>query len=81
MKLHNLGEVNDFLYTVDRCNGEVWLEDNEGSKINLCSKLSQYVAIAALLDAHGDNLELFCEFPEDEAKFYVLFSDHPQMGG
>lgn len=80
MKLHNLGEVNDFLATVDRCIGEVWLEDHEGSKLNLRSKLSQYVAIAALLGAHGDDLELFCEFPEDEAKFYVLLSDHPEMG-
>lgn len=80
MKLHNLGEVNDFLYTVDRCKGEVWLEDQEGSKINLRSKLSQYVAIAALLGVHGNELELFCEKPEDEAKFYVLFSDHPAIG-
>ena len=54
MKLHNLGEVNDFLHTVNRCKGEVWLEDRDGSRINLKSKLSQYVAIAALLGEPGD---------------------------
>lgn len=80
MKLHNLGEVNDFLTTVDRCAGEVWLQDQEGSKINLRSRLSQYVAIGALLGDHGAELELFCELPSDEAKFYVLLSEHPEMG-
>lgn len=80
MKLHNLGEVNDFLHTVNRCKGEVWLEDRDGSRINLKSKLSQYVAIAALLGEHGDELELFCDIPEDEGKFFVLLSDHPAMG-
>lgn len=80
MRLRNLGEVNDFLTTVNRCVGEVWLQDDEGSRINLKSKLSQYVAIAALLGDQGDSLELFCEFPEDDAKFYVLLSDHPQIG-
>ena len=30
MRLHNIGEVNDFLETVDRCEGDVWLESVEG---------------------------------------------------
>lgn len=29
MRLHNIGEVNDFLETVDRCEGDVWLESGE----------------------------------------------------
>lgn len=80
MKLHNMGEVNDFLSTVDRCKGDVWLEDRQGSRLNLKSKLSQYVAIAALIGEHGDDMELFCDFPEDEGKFFVLLSDHPDIG-
>ena len=80
MKLHNLGEVNDFLHTVDRCRGEVWLADQQGSRINLKSRLSQYVAISALLGEHGDDMEVQCEIPEDEAKFFLLLSDHPSMG-
>ena len=32
MRLHNIGEVNDFLETVDRCKGDVWLESVEGDK-------------------------------------------------
>ena len=56
MKLHNIGEVNDFISTVDRCKGNVWLEDRQGSRLNLKSKLSQYVAIAALISEHGIDL-------------------------
>ena len=35
MRLHNIGEVNDFLETVDRCKGDVWLESAEGDKLSL----------------------------------------------
>ena len=57
MKLHNLGEVNDFLHTVDRCKGEVWPEDRDGSRINLKSKLSQYVSMANIF-SNGEIPEL-----------------------
>ena len=40
MKLSNIGEVNDFLEVVNRCEGDVWLQSTEGDKINLKSSLS-----------------------------------------
>lgn len=79
MKLRNLGEVNDFLKTVDQCRGKVWLSDDDGNRINLKSKLSQYVAVGMLLSDHGRDMDLFCELAEDEAKFWLLLSDHPDM--
>lgn len=79
MKLKNIGQVKGFLATVNRCEGDVWLESSEGDKINLKSSLSQYVAIAALINVEGEKLELFCSLPSDEAKFYVLFSEHPDI--
>ena len=79
MKLRNLGEVNDLLKTVDQCRGVVWLSDDDGNRINLKSKLSQYVAVGMLLSDHGRDMDLFCEFAEDEAKFWLLLSDHPDM--
>ena len=45
MKLSNIGEVNDFLEVVNRCEGDVWLQSTEGDKINLKSSLSQHVGI------------------------------------
>lgn len=79
MKLSNIGEVKDFLAVVDRCEGDVWLQSDEGDKINLKSSLSQYVAVAELIKDEGKNLELFCSKPSDEAKFFVLFSEHPDI--
>lgn len=81
MKLHHLGEVNDFLYTVDRCEGQVFLEDQDGNQINLKSALSRYVALGALLSDRGPDLDLVCENQADEAKFFVFLSEHPQVGG
>ena len=57
---------NEFLAIVDSCKGEVTLRSVDGDIFNLKSKLSQYIAIAALLGQHGDELELFCSDREDE---------------
>ena len=79
MKLSNIGEVNDFLEVVNRCEGDVWLQSVEGDKINLKSSLSQYVAVAELIKDEGNNLELYCSKQSDEAKFFALFSEHPDI--
>lgn len=79
LKLKNIGHVHDFIRVVDRCRGEVWLESVDGDRINLKSNLSQYIAIAALITNAGDKLNLYCSDKTDEARFYVLFSDNPDM--
>ena len=79
MKFTKAVEVNDFLRTVDECEGEVWLESVYGDKYVLKSVFSSYIAMAALLSTHGDELELFCQLPEDRAKFYKFFKDHPSV--
>lgn len=79
MKLANIKEVNNFLKTIDECDGEVWLESVDGDKINLKSKLSQYVAISALISCEADNLELFCSSKEDEIKFFKFFYENPEV--
>ena len=79
MKFTELSEVNDFLRTVDSCKGEVWLESSQGDKIVLNSVLSHYIAMTMLLTQHGDMLELFCQYPEDEAKFFRYFKKYPDV--
>lgn len=77
MRLTNISEVNTFIKLINECKGDVWLESAEGDKINLKSKLSQYVAISALLSIEGDHLDLYCSLPEDESRFIMFFHEHP----
>lgn len=49
MKLTKIEQVNEFLSIVDSCKGDVTLRSLDGDIFNLKSKLSQYIAIAALL--------------------------------
>lgn len=79
MKLTNIKEVNNFLNAVNQCKGNVWLESVDGDKINLKSKLSQYIAISALISCESDNLELFCSLKEDEALFFKFFNENPEV--
>lgn len=77
MKIKNLKTLNDFIFNVNRCKGQVWLETPEGDRFNLKSSFSQYVAFGKLLSEHGDSLELFCSDKEDEALFFEFFSANP----
>lgn len=77
LRLSNIKEVEGFLNAVNECESSVWLESQYGDKFNLKSKLSQYVALSALLGENGDELMLFCSLREDEAKLLKFFHDFP----
>lgn len=77
MKLKNVSSVQDFMMTLSKTNGRVWLESADGDKFNLKSSLSCYVALGRLISEKGSELELFCSEPDDERLFYDFFSDHP----
>ena len=79
MMFQTIEQIDDFLDAVQKCKGNVYLKSNEGDVFNLKSRLSQYVAIGALLDDEGDYLELFCDEYEDEGRFYKFFADHPEV--
>lgn len=79
MRFNNATEVNDFMSTVEQCEGSVWLESPLGDKFVLNSEFSRYVAMAALLEDKGEQLELFCQQREDREKFYKYFREHPAV--
>ena len=79
MKLTKIEQVNEFLSIVDSCKGDVTLRSLDGDICNLKSKLSQYIAIAALLGQHGDELELFCSDREDEGKLMQFLMENPSI--
>ena len=79
MKIKNIKNVETFLAVVNECKGEVTLTSVYGDKYNLKSALTQYVAVAALLGDHGEELELWCTDKDDENKFFKMLNEHPEM--
>ena len=47
--------------------------------VSMKSALSQYIAIAALLGNHGDELELWCDSKDDEQYFFDFFNHNPEV--
>lgn len=46
MKVQNITDIDKFFEVVDSCKGKVELVTGEGDRLNLKSKLSQYVSLA-----------------------------------
>lgn len=68
MKLKNIKEVEAFRKIIHSCSGDVYLKSQDGDVFNLKSALSEYIALGQLLSEQGDNLELFADDREDEAR-------------
>ena len=66
MKVQNIRDIDKFLKVVDSCAGKVELVTGEGDRLNLKSKLSQYVSLANIFsDGTIEELELIAYEPED----------------
>ena len=57
MKVSNIKDVEKFFEVVDSCTGRVELVTGEGDRLNLKSKLSQYVSLANIF-SNGEIPEL-----------------------
>lgn len=79
MKIKQGIEVDAFRATVDKCQGEVWLESPKGDKYNLKSTISHYLGLGKLLDDGGDYMELFCAVPKDQDYFFEFLAEHPEV--
>lgn len=79
MKIKNVKDVETFLKVVNECKGEVTLTSIYGDKYNLKSTLTQYVAVAALVGEHGEDLELWCTDKDDERRFLQMLKENPEM--
>ena len=51
MKVKNITDVEKFFKVIDECKGKVELVTDEGDRLNLKSKLSQYVSLANIFSA------------------------------
>lgn len=48
MKVKNISNIEKFFKVIDQCKGTVELITGEGDRLNLKSKLSQYVSLASI---------------------------------
>ena len=66
MKISNIKDVDKFFQVIDSCKGRVELVTGEGDRLNLKSKLSQYVSLANIF-SNGEipELELVAHEKED----------------
>ena len=69
MKVSNIKDIDKFFEVVDSCQGKVELVTGEGDRLNLKSKLSQYVSLANIF-SNGEipELELIASEPADVDK-------------
>ena len=66
MKVQNITDIDKFFEVVDRCSGKVELVTGEGDRLNLKSKLSQYVSIANIFsNSEIPELEIVAYEPDD----------------
>ena len=70
MKVTNITNIEGFFKVVDSCNGKVELVTGEGDRLNLKSKLAQYVSMASIFSVGAEipELEIIAYEPEDTTK-------------
>ena len=70
MKIRNIRDVDQFLKVVESCKGSVELVTGEGDRLNLKSKLCQYISLASIFSNSEKitNLEIIALEPEDRDK-------------
>lgn len=70
MKIKNIKDVEGFFKVIDSCEGRVELITGEGDRLNLKSKLCQFVSLTSILksDVEIPELEVVAYEPEDTEK-------------
>lgn len=66
MKVQNITNIEKFFDIINKCKGRVELVTGEDSRLNLKSKLSQYVALANVFsNGKIKEMEIIAHDPED----------------
>ena len=76
MKVQNITDIEGFFKAIDGCKGKVELVTGEGDRLNLKSKLSQYVSMANIF-SNGEipELEVIAYEKEDTDKLIQFMMD------
>ena len=77
MKVENIRNISTFFEVIDQCTGRVELVTGEGDRLNLKSKLCQYVSMANIF-SNGEipELELIAYEKEDIDRLVRFMMDN-----
>ena len=78
MKVQNITDIEGFFKVVDSCEGKVELVTGEGERLNLKSKLSQYVSMANIF-SNGEIPELEIIAYEKEDTDRLINGEIPEL--
>ena len=83
MKIMNITDVEGFFDVIRSCKGRVELVTAEGDRLNLKSKLSQFVSLAGIFSNATEipELELIASEEEDVAKLMEYMYNGGQLPG
>lgn len=69
MKIYNIRDIDGFFKMIDQCKGKVELVTGEGDRLNLKSRLTQYVSMAHIFSTNAiPEMELLAYEEEDMNK-------------
>lgn len=77
MKVENIRDISKFFGVIDQCTGRVELVTGEGDRLNLKSKLCQYVSMANIF-SNGEipELEIVAHEKEDIDKLIAFMMNY-----
>ena len=82
MKIANIWDIEGFFAAVDDCVGQVLLVTGEGDRLNLKSKLSQYMSLASIFSdgvkEEIPELEILVSDPEDMERLMKFTGKGPK---
>lgn len=69
VKVTNIANINKFIEVIDRCEGKVELVTEHGDRLNLKSKISQFVSLTNIVkDGHIPQVEIIPYDKNDREK-------------
>ena len=79
MKIEKVTNIPEFFEAVNSCKGRVELLTGEGDRLNLKSKLCQYLSIGQIFSRCEDlHLEIVASEEEDLHKLYQYFVENEE---
>lgn len=76
MKIKNISNIQNFFKMIDSCSGRVELLTGEGDRLNLKSKLCQFISIANIFSSDDIDAEIVASEEEDLHLICQFFAEN-----